>query len=227
MKTTITTISIAEPCAQNWEQMEKREGHNFCASCRKCVIDFSTYTNAEIIKALSESTTEVCGRLSQDQLNQLSYHLVVAPSQRNWMKYLGALTIGASIFLQSVQVSASPKVETTFSAARNGADDPTPAPVKVIYGYVFKEGKPVSAGIRVTIENTNSFAFTDAKGRYEIKLDKSFDYKNNRLIIENTRNQSALKIDYSTSKQKDLVLMQYEPMIMGKVNIERKPIRVI
>lgn len=222
MKTTSTTISIAEPCSQNWDQMEKREGHNYCEACSKCVIDFSTYTNAEIIKALSESTSEVCGRLSQEQLNQLSYHLVVAPTQRSWMKYLGALTIGASIFLQNAQVMASPKVETTFSSVKSNIDDPKPEPVKVIYGYVLKsDNKPAAQGIRVAIENTNMFAFTDAKGRYEIKLDKTFDYKNDRLIVRNTKNQSALKIDYSTSKQKDMALMQYEPMIMGKMIVKK------
>ncbi|WP_199158823.1 peptidase associated/transthyretin-like domain-containing protein [Pedobacter nototheniae] len=222
MKTTSINISIAEPCSQNWEQMEKREGHNFCEACSKCVVDFSTYTNAEIIKTLSESSSEVCGRLSQKQLNQLSYHLVVAPNQRNWMKYLGALTISASIFLQNAQVMASSKVETTISTFKGITDDPKTEPVKIIYGYVLNaNNKPAAQGIRVAIENTNMFAFTDAKGRYEIKLEKGFDYKNNRLIVTYNRNQSALKIDFSGSKQKDMVLIQYEPMIMGKIIIKK------
>ncbi|MCZ4244442.1 hypothetical protein [Pedobacter punctiformis] len=218
MKTTITNISIAEPCSQNWELMEKRDGHHFCETCSKCVIDFSTYTNAEIIKTLASANSEVCGRMSQNQLNQLSYHLVVAPTQRNWMKYLGALTIGASIFLQQSQVFASTKTETTLSVLKKNTNDAKPEPVKVIYGYVIKENKqPALAGIRVAIANTRMFAFTDAKGRYEIKLDKGFDYKNNNLIVENTKDRSALKIDYSISKQRDMILMAYEPMIMGKM----------
>jgi hypothetical protein len=223
MKTTITNISIAEPCSQNWEQMEKRGEHNFCEACNKCVVDFSSYTNEEIIKTLTHADSDVCGRLSQTQLNQLSYHLVVAPTQRNWMKYLGVLAIGASVFMQNTHVLASAKLETTLSVIKKKADDPKPEPVKVIYGYVIKENKqPALAGVKVVIANTKLFAFIDAKGHYEIKLDKGFNYKNDRLIIENTKNELTLNIDYSTSKQKDMVLITYNPMIVGRMIMKMK-----
>ncbi|RZL43589.1 MAG: hypothetical protein EOP00_22455, partial [Pedobacter sp.] len=72
MKANITEVKIAEPCSQNWEEMENRGENKFCLSCNKSVTDFTGYTNAEIIKILSNTSSETCGRLTQTQLNQLN-----------------------------------------------------------------------------------------------------------------------------------------------------------
>lgn len=87
--------------------MEKRDGLNFCQACNKCVIDFTGYSNAEIIKTLASASSEVCGRLTKNQLAQLNYHLAVVPAGRSWMKYLGVLAIGVSIFAQSPSATAA------------------------------------------------------------------------------------------------------------------------
>lgn len=218
MKTSITKINIAEPCSQNWELMEKRDQQRFCASCNKCVIDFSTYTNAQIIQILANSTDEVCGRLSRAQLDQLNYHLVVAPVNRNWMKYLGVMAIGASIFAQNANASipTTPVPIATHVNFKN--DDKKPSPVKRIYGYVLDEDKKPMAGIKVAISNTKLFALTDKNGRYEINLGNRFNQKNKQLFIESIRFDGDLIIDFSREKQQDM-FAGYLHMIMGKVAI--------
>lgn len=218
MKTSITKINIAEPCSQNWELMEKRDQQRFCASCNKCVIDFSTYTNAEIIQILANSTDEVCGRLSRTQLDQLNYHLVVAPAaNRNWMKYLGVMAIGASIFAQNV-VASAPKNTIPTAIHVNKNDDKKISPVKRIYGYVLDEDKKPMAGIKVMIGNTKLFALTDKDGRYEINLGDRFNQKNKQLMVESIRFDGGLFIDFSREKQQDLVVAPAR-MILGKIAI--------
>lgn len=80
MKTRINEVTIAEPCLQNWNEMDRGEGFNFCKACSKNVIDFSGHTNAEIISVLAGASSSVCGRLSHTQLIQLNHHLSIVPT---------------------------------------------------------------------------------------------------------------------------------------------------
>ncbi len=215
-------ITISEPCNQNWETMEKRNGHNFCEACNKCVTDFSTYSNAEIINALSNSKTEICGRLSQTQLNQLNYRLMLAPKNRNWMKYLGVLAIGAGVFTQNAHaITSKYPTEINKTFATNNVDEQKPLNVKIISGYVFDENKKPLAGIRVVILNTKLFALTDEKGRYEIKLHANFDFKNTNLVVQSVRYSGTLNLNYTKIKQDDFVLPKMETMIMGLIAINK------
>ncbi|MDQ0640584.1 hypothetical protein QF042_004149 [Pedobacter sp. W3I1] len=218
MKTRISEVTIPEPCLQNWDEMEKGTGFNFCKACSKNVIDFSGYTNAEIIGVLANSGSSVCGRLSQTQLNQLNYHLSIVPtSNKNWMKYLGVLAIGMSVFVMEARAeNLKTPIEITSSLNKRADDTKTAVPKK-IYGYVIgADHKPV-AGIRLAILDTKFFAMTDKNGRYEITFDNKFDLNNNKLVVESMRFSAFLTIDFSKEKQSNLNLKKAEPMIMGLV----------
>jgi len=218
MKNKISEITIAEPCLQNWDEMEKGEGFNFCKACNKNVIDFSAYTNAEIINVLANAGSSICGRLSQTQLNQLNYHLAIVPtSNRNWMKYLGVLAIGMSIFMMDARAE---NLKTPIEITRginNKTDDKKTVVPKKIYGYVIGADNKPAAGIRLAILDTKFFALTDKNGRYEITLDNKFDLNNNKLVVESMRYRAFLTIDFSKEKQISLKLNKAEPMIMGVV----------
>lgn len=223
MKTRINEVTIAEPCLQNWDKMEKGEGFNFCKACSKNVIDFSGYTNAEIISVLAGASSSVCGRLSQAQLNQLNHHLSVVPAtNRNWMKYLGVLAIGMSIFVMDVRAeNLKAPIEITNSINNRADDTKTLAPKK-IYGYVIGAGNKPAAGIRLAIVNTEFFALTDKNGRYEITLDDKFDVSKNKLVVESLQYHAILTLDFSKGKQNNLKLQKAESMIMGKIMIAPK-----
>ncbi|QNR85595.1 hypothetical protein H9N25_03730 [Pedobacter riviphilus] len=223
MKTRINEVTIAEPCLQNWDEMDKGEGFNFCKACSKNVIDFSGYTNAEIISVLAGASSSVCGRLSQSQLNQLNLHLSIVPTiNRNWMKYLGVLAIGMSIFIMDARAeNLKTPIEIT-NGINNKIDDKKPVVPKRIYGYVNGvDNKPV-AGIRLSILDTKYTALTDKNGRYEIVLDNNFDVKKNQLTVESIQYTALLILDFSKEKQNNLRLKKAESMIMGKIMIAPK-----
>ncbi|TCD08518.1 hypothetical protein EZ449_11785 [Pedobacter frigidisoli] len=217
MKNPQPQISIAEPCSQNWEEMEKRDGYNFCEACSKCVVDFTGYSNAEIIKTLANASTEVCGRLTKTQLNQLNYHLVVAPVNRNWMKYLGVLALGASIFMQNANASI-PKA--TLEISKNiddQKDNKKPKTVNKVNGYVLGQDKKPLIGIRLVIPNTKYYATTDKDGKYEIVFKNGLNVKHNALTVQSARYSATMILDFSKEKQKDLILKMEEFMIVGKI----------
>lgn len=62
------TVTIQEPCSEQWHKMEKSEKGRFCLSCQQQVIDFTTMSNVEIIQYLSFNKN-VCGRFKEEQLN--------------------------------------------------------------------------------------------------------------------------------------------------------------
>lgn len=223
MKTRINEVTIAEPCSQNWDEMEKGAGFNFCKACSKNVIDFSGYNNAEIIQVLANSGSSVCGRLSQSQLNQLNYHLAVVPtSNRNWMKYLGVMAIGMSVFVMDAKAE---KLKTPIEITKTShtkTDDKKPLVPKKIYGYVIGADNKAAAGIRLTIVDTKYATLTDKNGRYEIVLDDKFDASKNQLVVESMRYSALLTLDFSKEKQNNLQLKKAEPMIMGKIAIAPK-----
>lgn len=223
MKTRINEVTIAEPCLQSWDEMDKGEGFNFCNACSKNVIDFSGYTNAEIISVLAGASSSVCGRLNQIQLNQLNYHLAIVPtSNRNWMKYIGVLAIGMSIFVMDARAeNLKTPIEITRSI-NNKTDDKKPTLPKRIYGYVIGADNKPAAGIRLAIVDTRLFALTDKNGRYEITLDNKFDVNNNKLTVESMRYGAVLTLDFSKEKQNNLNLKKAEPMIMGRIMIAPK-----
>ncbi|TDG36314.1 carboxypeptidase regulatory-like domain-containing protein [Pedobacter changchengzhani] len=219
-------ITIAEPCNQNWDKMEKRTGENFCAACNKNVIDFSTHSNAEIIAVLNNRKNEICGRLSKSQLNQINYQLLLVPKNNVWMKYLGVLAIGVGLFNPTVMASPIKRpVELHQSVAPFKINDNKPLIIKSISGYVVDENKQPLVGVRVVIQNTKLFALTDKTGRYYIKLNAGFNAKNNLLSIESLRFGGTMQLNTTQEKQNDFVAERSESMIMGKMIMVKQPVK--
>jgi hypothetical protein len=214
MKAKFLSIQIPNPCTQNWETMEVEEGSRFCKSCQQSVIDFSTYSNAEIVRFLTNATSNVCGRLTRSQITQLNYHLIVHVPHNSWLKYLGVLAIGTSIFMQSCEQSAYKKGELVVLDKNIKHDKPKL--VSKIYGYVINDFNEPVNGSKVSIANTNLFAITDEYGKYEINSDSSFDPKHNQLVVEGNLAKKNTHINYYTPKQ-DTVKVQFPERMMGLI----------
>ena len=217
MKDLQTKITIAKPCTQNWAEMEKEADFGFCTVCSKNVIDFTNYSNAEIISVLTQASASVCGRLTVAQLNQLNYYSLVMPANRNWIKYLGVLAIGAAIFTQDAS-AAIPRVVTEISIGTGEKRAEKPLMVNKITGRILDPNKKPVAGIRLVILNTSYYATTDQNGQYEILLKNNLNIKNNKMSVQSARYSAILIINYTKVKQNDLMLKD-EPMIMGEIVI--------
>ncbi|WP_152969604.1 hypothetical protein [Pedobacter sp. Hv1] len=201
--------------------MEKRERQRFCQSCHKCVIDFSEYSTAEIIQKLTSTTDSICGRLSQAQLDQLNYHLVLSEPTRNWVKYLGVLAIGASIFMLDTAAFAQAAPIRIEKSTITLSDGNKPLIVQKIYGYLVNEEKKPVVGAKVSINQTKLFGITDESGRYEIKLAANFNPKYKQMsIIHEGVVLTTMPFNPSKEKQK-LIEVSTSPMLMGEIIIQQ------
>lgn len=95
------TIQIPQPCHERWDAMQPSERGRFCASCQKTVVDYTTFSDQELVRLLSKSSETGCGRFRDEQLNRL---LITPQSSARsvWHRWLGFLTMGF-LSWQSVQ----------------------------------------------------------------------------------------------------------------------------
>lgn len=63
-------LVIPEPCKQNWNEMQPTSEGRFCSSCTKNVIDFTGFTDAQLVSYFKSSPKNVCGKLSSGQISR-------------------------------------------------------------------------------------------------------------------------------------------------------------
>lgn len=69
-KNSSISISLPEPCGEDWNAMMPDSCGRFCASCQKTVIDFTVMTDAEMLRIFQQSATIPCGRFLPEQLSR-------------------------------------------------------------------------------------------------------------------------------------------------------------
>lgn len=84
-KTGSVTIAIPEPCSEDWDQMQPVGCGRFCGQCRKNLLDFSTLSDEQIGRILTQKdSSSICGRFSATQLNRPMILLAPA-SETPWL----------------------------------------------------------------------------------------------------------------------------------------------
>lgn len=82
---TMKHIRIENACSENWSKMTATEKGAFCQKCCKQVIDFSKQSNDEIRSILHKNKgEEVCGRITNEQLNDLNLEFESWRSSNTW-----------------------------------------------------------------------------------------------------------------------------------------------
>lgn len=167
-------LEIENPCTENWHNMMPDEKGRFCLSCAKQVVDFSKMTNQELIRFFKQNrTTEVCGQLSAQQLNQ---ELIEAPRRRGLLPYFLRVTLPAMLLINRAEAQQS-RLSNDTSVVRRVSEtaDLKPlrllaadsAPVVIRGKVVDHEGKPVAfASIKVV--DTEQYSLTDSTGNFQI-----------------------------------------------------------
>lgn len=75
---TYYSISIPEPCHEDWSQMTPKEKGRFCDSCSKTVVDFTKMNTYEIQDFISQNQeNRVCGHFKQTQLESVHLHVPI------------------------------------------------------------------------------------------------------------------------------------------------------
>jgi hypothetical protein len=103
-KKTILNLSIPIPCHENWENMTPNKRGRQCASCNKTVVDFSQYSDKQLVEFFTKVKDNICGRISTFQLQrQLVYTEPTKHSFINKLLLGTALTAGLTTTVDAQQ----------------------------------------------------------------------------------------------------------------------------
>ncbi len=87
-------ITIPQPCSEDWNKMTPQEQGRFCDSCRKCVVDFTNFSDTELYQYLIENKgKKACGRFRVEQLNRP----IQIPHQPHSQLYKWVIAAGLSL----------------------------------------------------------------------------------------------------------------------------------
>lgn len=90
------TLSVTNPCHENWDQMTPDQRGRFCASCQKTVVDFTAMSDRQIADYFNRSTVSTCGRFYRDQLER---EVTVPKKEQPWLRYFFRITWPAFLFV--------------------------------------------------------------------------------------------------------------------------------
>ena len=171
MRTSIT-VTIPEPCHEDWNKMTPREQGRHCRSCNKTVIDFTSKTDEQIIK-IFKAEGKLCGRFKRQQLDR---EIVLARKDKN--NYLSWVASGIFAFLafgnQDVYAQGAPKtvkVDSVKAPQIKGKIARSILNEKMITGTVTtaSDGLPLPRAT-VLIKGTTRGVQTDFDGNYKLKV---------------------------------------------------------
>lgn len=92
-------ITIPEPCTQEWDTMTPCNNGRFCGQCQKKVIDFTTWSDAELYKYFDAHKNEhFCGRYMSTQLNRD----INIPHQPHSALYKAFIALGLTLVFTQV-----------------------------------------------------------------------------------------------------------------------------
>ena len=100
----MSSISIPEPCHENWADFTPTQKGAFCGSCQIDVVDFSNKTPDEVKAILKENAGKhMCGRFRKSQLDELNHEFAAWEHQstssfQSKFLYACLIVFGMSLF---------------------------------------------------------------------------------------------------------------------------------
>lgn len=214
------TISLPQPCEEDWEQMAPVGCGRFCQQCQKNVIDFTVLSDDMVARLLSNTTNgQLCGRFSEEQLNR-PIPLPIAPP-KSWLRPLAA----AAVFLAPYFTVTPAIAQQETKVAINGkdADTTTLKPIRIKGRISDALTRQPMIRMAISIEGLDT-QYSDRHGRFSFIIPDdwagktltlkaayrplSTTVKDNTIILEETVTIEAGKRLYETA------LMRYP---MGNV----------
>jgi hypothetical protein len=210
----IKSISIPQPCHENWNQMTPVEQGRHCTQCSKTVTDFTVMTNNEIINYFARQGN-VCGRFGETQLAGLNNYLAVDEKPGfSWKK----LAIAAAV--TGLFATANANAQRTLGKVRvsQSVNETKKEPMADSINYATVKGRIIDAynnssiqGAELMVKNSGLRTKTDSSGVFSLTVPSTAD----SLII------SRLGYAYAVVSIRDFingtncVALKSEPIFLG------------
>lgn len=225
-------ISIPQPCTENWELMTPNQHGRHCALCSKTVVDFTKYTDEELITFFAQQNSNICGRIKNSQQNRtIVSPQIIPPTKRTWMPnplvWVVPMLIGFSQSLLSQTIPANK--ESLQQAQLHPTPQKQTDTIQTIRGIVVDEETGEGLiGVNVSIEGLQVGAYTDMDGRFVIKISNKILHKKIKLktrYIGYIDKVIEIKVANINKEQKIVLTEVYEEtqgdVILGAMNLTK------
>jgi hypothetical protein len=186
------SLTIAEPCHENWNRMSPAEQGRFCGSCSKQVMDFSSMSDAQLVAFFQKpSGGSICGRFREEQLDR---ELSARGKRLTWLRYFfsillpalfiskasGQRLMGKTAYTQkdTTRVPVGHEIRTLGmvlpttitpvckdTVVKTTVADKKVKQVRVTGRIVDEEGKPVPAA-SILVTGSGKLLHADVEGRF-------------------------------------------------------------
>jgi hypothetical protein len=172
------TLTIPQPCHEEWAAMTPAAAGRHCAACQKAVVDFTAMSDAEILAHLAGAEPgNTCGRFGASQLARPLQPLALAASSRwrAWLTAAVALWGLREVAANEAQAQAPteqrelPANSPLNYSAKPDYERPTAIGVVrgIVVGSILDEGIP---GVTILVQGTKLEAASLADGSFELLL---------------------------------------------------------
>jgi hypothetical protein len=208
-------LTIPKPCSENWDAMQDITKGKFCNLCSKQVIDFTNFTDEQIIQYF-EQQGETCGRLTQKQIDRINLLLQKQSNDQPnlWRIFawaLSASTITSITTLQEVKAENTVYQEVINKKTPLQIIDTTKNTTSqswIISGKVRAVSDSTDLlGVTVMIKGTSIGTITDLDGTYKLDISQfsnqsevilvfsviGFETQEHKITLQNITCDIALK----------------------------------
>jgi len=165
MKKKTITISIPEPCHENWDQMTPSEKGKFCGVCTKEVIDFSKASDEELIKKVGNGAN-LCGRFKTSQLDRTL--TLERKSSNSLLPYAASLLLPLSLLGgPSATAQGGPRVNDVEYTSLGIGSHPLKS-IVTITGFITDQNNVPINNAEVFVLETGKSVRTKPDGSYRL-----------------------------------------------------------
>jgi hypothetical protein len=132
------SLSIPEPCHEDWNEMMPREQGAFCGVCSKTVVDFTNLSDEEVKNYfLIHQGQKTCGRFKNEQLTTTYNSLpdLLSVNIPFWKKFLAIVVFLFGSFLTGCDQPSKGKL------AVDTKDNKQSGQTEIVLGLISKEIK--------------------------------------------------------------------------------------
>ncbi|MEM1325529.1 MAG: carboxypeptidase-like regulatory domain-containing protein [Bacteroidota bacterium] len=171
----VLQLHIPKPCDQKWANMTPVKGGRFCHQCDRHIVDFTRFTDTQILAYYKKHEGKICGMFRPNQLDRDIQQPVPPRKFQTWKK-VAAVSAGLMIS-QVTMAQQSPTSTTTVIEQQRQSKQKTPlltTAEKTLRGIVVDEAtnEPLIYATILVLE-TNTGTHTDLDGNFKLVLPDS------------------------------------------------------
>lgn len=215
------TLSVPNPCSEDWNSFAPTPTGGFCDRCQKNVIDFTKATDDEIIAFISKKPAHACGRFKLTQLK--TYTLPSSEKVTPGFRLFKAGGVGLFLLLISKPISAQVSMPKPSIETHQTTDEINtmshPGKIVVRGKVTSQEDSSALPGVSVVQKGTDNGVQTDQDGLFELALepgDPVLTFSFIGLVTEEVRLKQPILSSIDVKMAADVTGLVGELVIVGE-----------